>query len=94
MRYCVAGKARLSLIGGRRCVRGVSEVHSGERVYHADMGRLPMFGVCDREILSQGTNVTKGKWMCCCIEELVHSGVLFDSTRSWCGEVLCLCSDL
>ncbi len=105
MSYCVAGKARLSLVGGRRCVRGVSEVHSGERVYHADMGRTPMFGVCDREILSQGvvidvwlnvegTNVTKGKWMCCCIQELVHSGVLFDSTRSWCGEVLCLCSDL
>ncbi len=76
MSYCVAGKARLSLVGGRRCVRGVSEVHSGERVYHADMGRTPMFGVCDREILSQrvvidvwlnveGTNVTKGKWMCC-----------------------------
>ena len=33
------------------------------------------------------------QWMWCCIEGLVHSGVLFDSTRSWCGEVLCLCSD-
>ena len=49
--YCVAGKARVSLVRGRRCVRGVSEVHSGEVVYHAVMGQIPLCGVCNREIL-------------------------------------------
>ena len=49
--YCLAGKARVSLVRGRRCVRGVSEVHSGEVVYHAVMGQTPLCGVCNREIL-------------------------------------------
>ena len=85
----------------------MSEVHSGELVYHADMGHTRS-GVCDREILSQGVVIDVWsnvgvlmlpvgraiQWMCCCIEGLVHSGVLCDSTRSWCGEGLCLCSDL
>ena len=31
----------------------MSEVHSGELVYHVDVGRACP-GVCDREILSQG----------------------------------------